>query len=94
MGTPLVFCPLLKKSSVNPYLKNLDFSKHFIADAPSKKKSQKILFYPRADHFWDTQYKFCFALIKKIFLQTLVEIIIIKFLLKVLEPPGTPEQTK
>ena len=36
----------------------------------------KILFYLRAEHFWDTQYKnIFFALIKKICLQTLVEII-------------------
>ena len=42
------------------------------------KKNPKILFYPRLEHFWDTQYKNIlniFALIKKIFFQTLVEII-------------------
>ena len=33
---PLVFCPLLKKSSGNPYLKIIDFSQLFIADAPEK----------------------------------------------------------
>ena len=31
---PVVFCPLLKKSSGNPYLKIHDFSHNFIADAP------------------------------------------------------------
>ena len=35
------------------------------------KKNPNILFYPRAEHIWDTQYKNIlnfFALIKKIFL--------------------------
>ena len=57
-------CPLLEKSSGNPYLKILDFSQLFMADAPMQKKS----FNPRAEHFWDTQYKNIlnfFALIKK-----------------------------
>ena len=43
-----------------------------------KEKNLKFYFYPRAEHLWDTQYKniwFFFALIKNIFLQTLVEII-------------------
>ena len=59
---PVVFCPLLKKSFGNPYLKILHFSQLFIVDAPMK-KNLKFLFYPRADHFWETQYKnifFCF----------------------------------
>ena len=30
-------CPLLKKSSGNPYLNIIDFSKLFIADVPMKK---------------------------------------------------------
>ena len=34
----LVFCPLLKISLVNPYLKILDLAKLFVADAPIKKK--------------------------------------------------------
>ena len=44
-----------------------------------KKKIKKFIF-TRAEHFWDTQYKNIlnfFALIKKIFLQTQVEIIFI-----------------
>ena len=36
-----VFGSLLKKSLGNPYLKFLDFSHHFIADAPMRKKIQK-----------------------------------------------------
>ena len=42
--------------------------------------------------FWDTQYKFFFALIKKIFLQTLIEIIFRyhSFFITVLGPPGPP----
>ena len=31
---PLVFCPLLNKYTINPYLKFLDFSKLFVADTP------------------------------------------------------------
>ena len=41
-------------------------------------KNQKIKFYPCVEHFSDTQFKnifIFFALIKKIFIQTLVEII-------------------
>ena len=34
---PVVFCPLLKKSSGNQYLKILDFSQLFIADAPIRR---------------------------------------------------------
>ena len=33
---PTVFCPLLKKSSYNPYLKFLDFSQLLVADTPMK----------------------------------------------------------
>ena len=43
------------------------------------KKKIKYLVYPRAEHFLDNQYKNIFnffALIKKIFTQTLVEIIL------------------
>ena len=46
---------LLKKSSGNPYLKILDFSQLFITDATME--INKKLGYPRAEHFWDTQYK-------------------------------------
>ena len=50
--------------------------KYFFADAPMKKKMKKNLVYEEVQHFLDTNYKiFLFALIKKIFLQTLVEII-------------------
>ena len=53
-GNLAVFCPLLKNSSGNPYLKILDFSQLFIAD---EEKNTKFLFYPRAEHFWDNRYK-------------------------------------
>ena len=44
VGPPLslVFPPVLKISLGNPYLKILDLTKLFIADAPMKKKNQKI----------------------------------------------------
>ena len=45
--SPVVFCPLLKKSSGNTYLKLLDFSQLYIADAPIKKKSKKLVLPPR-----------------------------------------------
>ena len=38
------FCPLLKKLKGNRYLKILDFSKLFVADAPMRKKIQKFCF--------------------------------------------------
>ena len=75
---PVVFCPLLKKFKGNPYLKILDFSQ-LLLRMPLWKKNSKNLVYPHAEQFWDTQYKsifYFFALIKKIFLETLVEIII------------------
>ena len=37
-----VFCPLLKISLDNPYLKIRDLSKQCVADAPNKKKNQNI----------------------------------------------------
>ena len=40
----LVFCPLLKISLVNPYLKILVPAKLFVAVAPMKKKLKKISF--------------------------------------------------
>ena len=45
--TPVVFCPILNKSSGNPYLKILDLSQLFIADAPMKKKSKNLVLPPR-----------------------------------------------
>ena len=40
----LVFCPLIKISLGNPYLKIIDISKHIVADAPlNKKKSTKFV---------------------------------------------------
>ena len=39
---PVIFGPFPKKSSGNPYLKILNFSQLFIADAPMKKKRSKI----------------------------------------------------
>ena len=40
---PPVFCPLLKKSSHDPYLKFLEFSQHLVADTPMKKQNIIIL---------------------------------------------------
>ena len=37
------FCPLFKISLGNPYLKILDLAKLFVADAPMKKKNQKMV---------------------------------------------------
>ena len=42
---PVFFCTLLKKSSGNPYLKIIDYSQLFIADAPMKKTNPKFLIY-------------------------------------------------
>ena len=42
----LIFCPLLKISLGNPYLKILDLTKLFIADASMKKKIKKFSFTP------------------------------------------------
>ena len=39
---PTVFCPLLKKSSYNPYLKFLDFSQLLVADTPMNFFFRKI----------------------------------------------------
>ena len=47
---PWFFCPLLKISLVNPYLKILEIAKLFVADA-SNKKIYKKLFYPLLDYF-------------------------------------------
>ena len=71
------FCPLLKKSSGNPYLKILDFSQLFIADAPMKKKSKNLVLPPRRallGHPVQKYFKF-FCFNQKIFLHPLVEII-------------------
>ena len=38
-----VFCPALKISLGDPYLKILDLAKLFVADAPMKKKNKKNL---------------------------------------------------
>ena len=43
---PVVFNLLLKISSGNQYLKILDFSQIFIADAPMKKKSNNLVLPP------------------------------------------------
>ena len=49
---PVVFCPLLKKSSYNPYLKILDFSQLLVADTPMKPKRRKGKF-----HIWSVGYQ-------------------------------------
>ena len=60
----VVFCPLLKKSSGNPYLKILDFSQLFIADAHMKIKINKFSFTPAQSTFGTPSTKifliFCF----------------------------------
>ena len=70
---PVVFCPLLKKSSGNPYLKILDFSQILSADTPINFFLSKNFVYILWQNFWDTKYifflNFCFY--QKIFLQTL-----------------------
>ena len=66
---PLAFFPLTQKSSGNPYLKICDFTQYFFADAPMEKK---LVLPPLTAH--PVQNIF-FSLIKKILLQTLVEII-------------------
>ena len=43
---PTVFCPLLKISSYNPYLKFLDFSQLLVADTPMKFYFEKFCFHP------------------------------------------------
>ena len=48
--TAMVFCPLLKISLRNPYLKFLDLAKLFVAVAPITKKSL-IKFYPLSEQF-------------------------------------------
>ena len=44
--TPVVFCPLLKKSLGNPYLKILDFSQLLVADTPMILFLQKFCSHP------------------------------------------------
>ena len=59
---PTVFCPLLKKSSCNPYLKFLDFSQLLVAETPMKFFFRKILFPPSDSTFEtpSTKIFFCF----------------------------------
>ena len=54
---PVVFCPLLKKTSGNTYLKILDVSKLYSADAPVKNKFQKFGFTPAQSTFGATSTK-------------------------------------
>ena len=42
----LFFCPLLKIALGNPYLKILELTKNFVADAPMKTKFKKFSFTP------------------------------------------------
>ena len=48
---PVVFCPLLKKSPGNPYLKILDLSQLLVADTPMHFFLQQILFTPSDSTF-------------------------------------------
>ena len=75
--SPVFFCPLLKKSAGNPYLKIFYFSHLLIADTPMKFFFDKFCLHPLTALFRHSVHKyfFIFAFIKKIFLQTLVEII-------------------
>ena len=69
IGIPTVCCPLLKKSSDNPYLKFQDFSQHLVSDTPMI-FVPKNLVYTQSQHFLDTQYKnnlIFFLFIKRIF---------------------------
>ena len=45
-GHSLVFCPLLKISLGNPYLKTLDLTKLFYCGWPYKKKSKNLVLPP------------------------------------------------
>ena len=97
--TPCGFCILLKKSLGNSNLKILDFSQLLVADTPMNFSSSKNFVYTLLQHFWDTQYKnifLFFALIKKIFLQNLVEIIfnIIENIFKFWDPWDPPTTKK
>ena len=42
----VVFCLVLKKSLDNLYLKTLDFSQLFVADAPMREKIKQLVFPP------------------------------------------------
>ena len=61
---PTGFCPLLKKSAYDPYLKFLDFSQLLVADTPIKFFFRKILFPPSDSTFEtrSTKIFFCFLL--------------------------------
>ena len=65
---------------------------YFFADAPMKKKNSKNLCTRGYSTFWTPSTRIFFALIKKIFLQTLIEIILryYKFFFRVLGPPWPP----
>ena len=74
---PSVFCPLLKKSSDDPYLKLLDFSQLLVADTHMIFFFQKFSLHPLTALFGHPvqKYHFIFCFYQKIFLQALVEII-------------------
>ena len=50
--TPVVSCPLLEKSSRNPYFNILDFSQLFFMWMPLWKKINKLSFIPPQSTFW------------------------------------------
>ena len=58
---PYGFFPLLQKSSDNPYLKFLDFSKLLVADTPLYFLPPSHLFFGGGEPLW-TPVKYCFNL--------------------------------
>ena len=94
--SPCRFCPLLKKSSGNPYLKICDLTQYFFMDLNMKKKLKSLVLPPLTALLGNSALNIFFALIKKIFLQTLVEIIFRyrKIFFRVLGPPWAPLRTK
>ena len=74
-GGPCGLLPITQKFSGNPYLKILNFSQLLVSDTPISFFS-KFLFTPSDSTFGTFSKKifFIFAIIQKIFLQTLVEI--------------------
>ena len=70
----LAFLPFTQKTCRQPIPENFLLYPTFCCGCPYEEKNPKNLFYLRAEHVWDTQYKntlIFFSLIKKIFLQPL-----------------------
>ena len=86
-GSNAAFLPFTQNIFRQPIPENLWLHPTFFADAPMKFFFNLALL--PLQHFWDTQYKIFFSLIKKIFLQTLVELTFRyhKFFLEFSDPP-------